>query len=360
MRWRFGHERALCTEIQPLGTFSRERGYRLLLRMCSLRRSLLLTVDRQMTPLHSPTSSSGPASHPSAVGAGVLEGEVVQDPRAYIRDQRSRYRLVQELFQAPTPVTLYVIGAIVLVYLWCLFVDYRLLGSLSVDPRESIFFGANWAAPIREEQEWWRLLSSVFFHGGWLHILFNGYAIYVLAPTVERLSGSARLFIILIVSGIGGSLASFLWSDMPSVGISGAVFGLVGALLGMTRKFGSYLPDKMAVSIRRGMIQIAVINLVIGFVIPVIDNAAHIGGFVAGLAVSLLMNSRLNETPLALKRAQALALALAGLAAWSLVMTFGEWRECGQSQAGYSLCYEEYMTAQPAAADGGTPAALPE
>ena len=344
-----------------MGLFSRGSCSSLLLRIGSTKNAFSsLTVDRQMTSSQFPSSSSDHGSQHSAAGTGVLEGEVVQDPRAYIQEQRSRYRLVQELFQAPTPVSIYMIGVIALVYLWCLFVDYRLVGEFALNPNMSVYYGANWAPPVHAENEWWRLLSSVFFHGGMLHILFNGYAIYILAPTVERLSGGARLFIIMIAAGIGGSVASLLWSDAPSVGISGAVFGLVGALLGITRKFRSYLPDKMAVNIRRGMIQIALINLAIGFMIPMIDNAAHIGGFVTGFVVAMLLNSRLNETPMALKRAKAYALALAVLSAWSLVMAFGEWRECGQSELGYFGCYAEYGLFGDLAVEDLRPTSIPE
>lgn len=276
----------------------------------------------------------------------MLEGEFLHDEHAYIYEQRSRYRLVQELFQAPTPVTFYLIGLIVLVYAWCLYLDYQLLGVFAGDPKLSIFYGANWGPVIRGENQWWRTLSSVFLHGGLIHILFNGYALYVLGPTVERLSGGARFFIIVIAAGIGGALASYVGSGAPSVGISGSVFGIVGALLGIIRKFRAHLPDEMAARIRRGMIQIALINLGIGFVVPVIDNAAHIGGFVAGFLVALLMNSRLNETAGQASRARAFAVILAGIAAWSLVMMYGEAQRCSVSESAFENCYAPYFQVQ--------------
>src|SRR5690625_3600657 len=92
-------------------------------------------------------------------------------------------------------ITYLLIGVIVAVYIWCLSIDHSLLGKWDSAPRVSIYMGANWPPPIHAEGQWWRTLSSVFLHGGLLHIGFNAYALYVLGPMVERLSGGARYFI---------------------------------------------------------------------------------------------------------------------------------------------------------------------
>lgn len=273
----------------------------------------------------------------------VIEAELLQDPYHYEREQHARYQQVRLLFSQPTPVTYLLIAVIVAVYIWCLSIDHALLGRWDATPRISLYLGANWPPPIHGEGQWWRTLSSVFLHGGLLHIGFNAYALYILGPMVERFSGSARYFILIVAAGLGGAIASLMWSPSPSVGISGSIFGLVGALLGIIRKFEDELPDQLAAGVRRGMIQIALINLGIGLVLPMIDNAAHIGGFVTGFVVASMMQSRLRPQKGHPQRAVVAAIILAGLCVVSMWQMREQRHTCGRSEQSFMVCYGKYM-----------------
>jgi membrane associated rhomboid family serine protease len=129
--------------------------------------------------------------------------------------------------------------------------------------------------------EYWRLLTVVLVHGSLIHLLFNMYALWVIGPIVEALYGPWRYLGIYALCGIAGSAASFATSPNPAVGASGAVFGLFGALLVADRVHKPALTRNA----RNLTAQIGVligINLLIGFTVPGIDNAAHIGGLLAG------------------------------------------------------------------------------
>ncbi len=139
-----------------------------------------------------------------------------------------------------------------------------------------------WPVGIAVLGEWWRLLTAAFLHSGLLHIGFNMYVLYLLGPMLERALGSARFLVLYLVAAMGGSVASYAFSapNTLSVGASGAIFGLMAAILVVGRRF------------RRDVSQVAIllaINLVIGFLIPNIDWRAHLGGAIAGAAVAAVM-----------------------------------------------------------------------
>ncbi len=127
--------------------------------------------------------------------------------------------------------------------------------------------------------EWWRLLTAAFLHGSWLHIAFNMYVLFVLGPTLERVLGHARFVVLYVVAALGGSVASYTFSDprTVSVGASGAIFGLMGALIVAGRR--------MRWDITQVLILLG-INVVIGFLSPEVDWRAHFGGLVVGALVA--------------------------------------------------------------------------
>ncbi len=156
----------------------------------------------------------------------------------------------------------------------------------SQDSRVLLTFGAMQNQLIAQG-EYYRLLTSMFLHIGLIHLLFNSYALYVVGQDVERLYGSARFLVIYFLSGLGGSLASFvLGAGGISAGASGAIFGLIGASIAyfyLHRKtFGHRGQAQL-----RSLLMLAGINLVLGFTIPGINNLAHMGGLVFGLASRL-------------------------------------------------------------------------
>jgi len=149
--------------------------------------------------------------------------------------------------------------------------------------------GAKSNASILQGQ-YWRLLTPMFLHAGILHLVFNGYFLYRIGPWVERHFGTARFAAIYFLSGIGASLASFALNLNPAVGASGALFGLIGAMLPML-----YINRDLIANTRSligNIIMTIVFNLLIGLS-PGIDNWAHIGGLICGLTLGWLTSPRL-------------------------------------------------------------------
>ena len=126
---------------------------------------------------------------------------------------------------------------------------------------------------------WWALLTATYLHGSILHIIFNMLALRSLGPLVEHLYGSSRFFIMYTLAGLAGSLLSSSVGTYSSVGASGAVFGLGGALF----YYGWRRGGTFGQSIFRNMAFFLGINLVLGFSSGgLIDNWGHLGGLIGG------------------------------------------------------------------------------
>ena len=138
--------------------------------------------------------------------------------------------------------------------------------------------------------EVWRLLTPLLVHANLLHILFNMYALWIAGPIVEGIYGSLRFTAIYLVCGIAGSVASFIFTAGPSVGASGAIFGLFGVLFAAMRSHQP-LVDQRARALTAQIGMLIVINLAIGFGLMggVVDNAAHVGGLLAGLWLGFVL-----------------------------------------------------------------------
>ena len=137
--------------------------------------------------------------------------------------------------------------------------------------------------------EIYRLLSPVLVHGNILHLLLNMYALYLLGPLVEGIWGTVTFGTFYVLTAAAASTASFVFSPHDSVGASGAIFGLVGVLLAGTRIHNPVL-DRRARAIVPQLGSIVIINLIFGcLAAEAIDNAAHIGGLVAGLWLGLFV-----------------------------------------------------------------------
>ncbi|HEY2916844.1 MAG TPA: rhomboid family intramembrane serine protease [Candidatus Limnocylindrales bacterium] len=136
--------------------------------------------------------------------------------------------------------------------------------------------------------ELWRLLSVTLLHANFIHLALNMYALYLIGPVVEQIWGSRLFAAFYLLTAIAASTASIVFTDGPAVGASGAIFGLVGVLLAGTRVHHPML-DQRARQIVPQLGMLVVINLVFGFVAVGIDNAAHVGGLVAGLWLGLVV-----------------------------------------------------------------------
>jgi rhomboid protease GluP len=155
--------------------------------------------------------------------------------------------------------------------------------------RELIVWGANVGA-LTFSGEWWRLLTNIFVHGGLIHIAFNMWCLWNLGQLCESLYGRWTYAAIYLICGLGASLASAAWHPyVPSVGASGAIFGLAGALI-TALKLGEFSVPRSALSgTLRSLGAFVVYNLIFGFVLPGVDNTAHIGGLITGLIVGALI-----------------------------------------------------------------------
>ncbi|MCY3846962.1 MAG: rhomboid family intramembrane serine protease [Acidobacteria bacterium] len=129
---------------------------------------------------------------------------------------------------------------------------------------------------------WWTVLTAMYLHGSLLHIFFNVMWIRNLGPAAAEAFGPARMFVLFNVAGAAGFLVSNVMSGAPTIGASGAIFGLLAALIVYGRKRGSSL-------MTRQLWQWAIILGIFGFLMPGINNWAHGGGFAGGWVAASLM-----------------------------------------------------------------------
>lgn len=173
--------------------------------------------------------------------------------------------------------------------------------------------------------EWWRLVSSTFLHVGMAHLALNMYGLWVLGRLAEQFFGSVRFFGIYMVSGVAGSVASVVaGGGATSAGASGAVFGLLGAAIAELALRRRAYPKRWSGALLGNLLFLTGANVAIGFLYPIIDQSAHLGGLVAGAVLAALLSrqARIGErlpvraagTVLALLSAVAIAYGAVGVA----------------------------------------------
>ena len=191
----------------------------------------------------------------------------------------------EEVFAKKTPYVTYIMMGICVV----LYLLTSLVGGNFIEQNPNVLhdYGAlvNFNMMNNSYLELIRLVSSVFLHAGILHLLCNMYSLYIIGPQLESFFGKTKFIIIYIVSGIVGNLLSlaFLQDNVVSVGASGAIFGLLGALL----YFGYHYRVYLSGVIKSQIIPLIILNLGIGFVASGINNFAHIGGLIGGVLISM-------------------------------------------------------------------------
>jgi len=144
-----------------------------------------------------------------------------------------------------------------------------------------IRFGAKYN-PLIAAGEYYRLITNIFIHIGIWHLLLNTYALKALGKDIESIFGSVKFILIYLISGLFGSLGSFIFSKAVSAGASGAIFGLMGAYL----YFGIRKPAVFSFRYGLNILSILAINIIFGLSNPSIDNYAHIGGLIGGYLTS--------------------------------------------------------------------------
>jgi membrane associated rhomboid family serine protease len=133
--------------------------------------------------------------------------------------------------------------------------------------------------------EWWRIVTGAFLHGGLMHIAFNMFALYQVGQFVELVIGRTRMLAIYTIAMIGSGIAvTYFQPNSVTVGASGAIFGLFGALVAIGIRLGPPGRDLI-----KQTLPIIGINLAIGFSLPNISNAGHIGGLLCGFVAGLIL-----------------------------------------------------------------------
>ena len=211
-------------------------------------------------------------------------------------------------------VTHAIVAANIVVFLVMLLAGAGLIESNSA---VHLKWGANFG-PLTKEGGWWRLLACTFLHFGVLHLAMNMWALWAAGRLAERLYGNFTFLFVYLFAGLTGSFASLLWNadQVVSVGASGAVFGVYGALAAYVLRQPGSVPESVLKSLKGSTIAFIVYAVVLGALVSAIDNAAHVGGLIGGFALAWLL-----ARPLAPRPPMTLVLVSTGIGAAALALT---------------------------------------
>lgn len=186
----------------------------------------------------------------------------------------------EEVFKPKKPIVTYILILVNIL----MFILMYVFGSGSEDNLTLLSFGANNRFFVLELGEYYRLVTSAFLHIGIFHLIVNMLSLYIIGSQVENFFGKIKYLLIYFGSAILGNLLSICFFDGISAGASGAIFGLLGAILYFGWHYRLYLGNV----VKSQIIPIIILNLLLGFFTPGIDNGAHIGGLIGGIFVSMI------------------------------------------------------------------------
>ena len=190
-------------------------------------------------------------------------------------------QLYEKTFQ---PKRIVFTNALIFINVLIFIVVYCLAGT-NLSGLQLLRFGGVYA-PLIKSGEVWRLLTGAFLHAGILHLLVNMYSLYLIGTQVESYIGKYKFLAIYFGSAISGTLMSAIFNPYSiSVGASGAIFGLLGSLVYFGYHYRLYLGSVL----KNQIIPIIICNLLLGFLLTSIDNAAHIGGLIGGYLVTMAL-----------------------------------------------------------------------
>ena len=150
-----------------------------------------------------------------------------------------------------------------------------------------------WGYGIVNNGEYYRLITGAFLHGGVSHYIINMYSLYVLGSQIEGFLGRGKYLAVYMFSALIGSLFSIIFNTIPSVGASGAIFGILGSLL----YFGYHYRVYLGSVIKSQILPLILINLAIGFMSNgQIDNFAHIGGLIGGVLMTMAVGVKYKSS----------------------------------------------------------------
>lgn len=168
-----------------------------------------------------------------------------------------------------------------LIILICILM-YVLVVFMGASNKAYLLLGANLKALVKSGQIY-RLITYAFLHGGLVHLIANMYSLYIIGSQIENNYGKLKFIFIYLVSALTGGLLSAIFNNNISIGASGAIFGLLGALVYFGFHFRLYLSD----ALKTRIVPVILINLLIGFMVTDIDNACHIGGLIGGYLAAM-------------------------------------------------------------------------
>ncbi len=227
---------------------------------------------------------------------------------------------LQRLFGARMDLVPGIIGACAVLYVIGLLIDLPgamqsrgLLNLLSPSGLALYKLGMTGGIAIGEGR-WWTILTAIYLHGGLLHIFFNLWWIRRLGPEAQELFGRARFFILFTLTGAAGFVLSNAMGAHPSIGASGAIFGIMGAVLAFTRRQRTSWSE-----IASGpLMQTIVINLLFGLMMSGVNNLAHVGGIASGYLLGHWLPSQRERREGRTTQLVALALFAMTLAGFAL------------------------------------------
>lgn len=150
--------------------------------------------------------------------------------------------------------------------------------------------------------EWWRFVTPIFLHGGFEHLLVNSLSLFWFGFSMERLYGSRRYLLLYLFAGAVSFMVSYWRSPYPSLGASGAIFGLVGAGLAFPLRYRDKIPEQARSRILSQLLTMAAINLGVGFTLKQVDNWAHLGGLAGGVVAALFLTPEMLDDRPAYRR----------------------------------------------------------
>lgn len=202
------------------------------------------------------------------------------------RHNKEDAKRMENLFKSKVPYVTYFLIAVNVIF----FIVPYLFG---VDAYQSILEQFCIHGPSIRAGQYYRLFTGTILHGGILHLFFNCYSLYVIGSQIESFLGKIKYLMIYLFSGVIGAMFSISFGGgMASVGASGAIFGLMGALL----YFGYYYRVYLGNVVKSQILPLIILNLGIGFLSPGIDNFAHIGGLIGGLLMTIALGVKDKTT----------------------------------------------------------------
>ena len=188
-------------------------------------------------------------------------------------------------------VTLTILGINLVVFLMMTYAG----GSTNADVL--LDFGASFS-PYFLRGDYWRLVMPMFLHVGWMHLLGNSYALFILGPILERVYGWGRFTLLYVAAGMGSSALSMSVSRDVAAGASGAIFGIAGAMLVAGFLHRDAIPPRWGRAFGKGVIPFIVIILILGFTERGIDKWGHVGGLLSGMLLAVFIPPPSHEPSL--------------------------------------------------------------